>query len=67
MNSDPSKATKWKGRILMGVEYFESESPKLGVEKMSTTPPLDDDGNEVTDEAGRPAKSIVELAEDYSN
>ena len=67
MNSDPTKATKWKGRILMGVEYFESESPKLGVEKMSTTPPLDEHGNEVTDKAGRPVKSIVELADDYSN
>ena len=47
MNKDPNKATKWKGRILMGVEYFESESPKLGVEKMSTTPPVDDEGNEI--------------------
>ena len=36
MNSDPSKATLWKGRVLIGVEYAESESPKLGVEPMST-------------------------------
>ena len=60
MNKDPTKATKWKGRILMGVEYFESESPKCGVEKMSTTPPLDEEGNEIEG-----AKSIVELAQDY--
>lgn len=60
MNKDPNKATKWKGRILMGVEYFESESPKLGVEPMSTTPPKDDEGNEIEGE-----KSIVELAQEY--
>ena len=32
MNKDPTKATKWKGRILIGIEYEESESPKLGVD-----------------------------------
>ena len=57
MNKDPNKATKWKGRILIGIEYFESESPKLGVEKMSPTPPLDDEGNEIEGE-----KSMIELA-----
>ena len=36
MNEDPPKVTKWRGRILMGVESFESMSPKLKVEKMST-------------------------------
>ena len=41
MNSDPSKATLWKGRVLIGIEYAESESPKLGVEPMSTQPPID--------------------------
>ena len=60
MNKDPTKATKWKGRILIGVEYFESESPKCGVEPMSTTPPLDEEGNEMVG-----VKSIVELANDY--
>ena len=60
MNKDPSKATKWKGRILIGVEYFESESPRLGVEPMSTTPPVDEEGNEIEGE-----KSIVELANEY--
>ena len=60
MNKDPSKATKWKGRILIGVEYFESESPKLGTEPMSTTPPVDEDGNEIPGQT----KSIVELAQE---
>ena len=48
MNKDPSKATKWKGRILFGVEYdSDTETPKLGVEKMSTTPPVDEEGNPI--------------------
>jgi hypothetical protein len=33
MNKDPQKATKWKGRILIGIETMEDvETPKLGVE-----------------------------------
>lgn len=37
MNKDPQKATKWKGRILIGIETMEDvETPKLGVEQMST-------------------------------
>jgi len=50
MNKDPVKATKWKGRILIGVEHVaDTESPKLGVEQMSSTPPMnkDENGNEV--------------------
>lgn len=57
MNKDPHIATKWKGRILIGIEHEETEAPKLGVEAMSTMPPAD--------EAGKPipnAKSIVELS-----
>jgi len=40
MNSDPSKATLWKGRVLIGVEYAESETPRLGTEPMSVEPPI---------------------------
>ena len=43
MNKDPTKATKWKGRILIGVEYEESESPKCGVELMASEPPTGPD------------------------
>jgi len=41
MNTDPSKASCWKGRVLIGVEHEESETPKLGVEPMSVLPPID--------------------------
>jgi len=48
MNKDPVKATKWKGRILIGIEFEEEvETPKLGVEAMSTIPPKDKDGNDI--------------------
>ena len=60
MNKDPQKATKWKGRILIGVEHYETEGPQLGVEPMSRLPPKDEDGNEIEG-----AKSIVEIAEEY--
>ena len=46
MNEDPSIATLWKGRVLVGVEYEESETPKLGVEKMSIEPPKDPETEE---------------------
>lgn len=61
MNKDPMKATKWKGRILFGVEHCESESPKFGVESMSTSPPTDPETNEEIPGA----KSIVQLSKDY--
>ena len=61
MNKDPLKATKWKGRILFGVEHFESESPKLGVESMDTKPPVDPETNQEIPGA----KSIVQLSKDY--
>ena len=60
MNKDPTKATKWKGRILIGIEHYESETPRLGVEAMDIYPPKDDDGNEIPG-----AKSIVDLANEY--
>ena len=60
MNKDPTKATKWKGRILIGVEHYETEGRQLGVEPMSRLPPKDEDGNEIEG-----AKSIVELADEY--
>ena len=61
MNKDPTKATKWKGRILIGIEYEESESPKLGVDdKMCMERPKDEEGNEIQD-----AKTIAELALEY--
>ena len=47
MNKDPQKATKWKGRILIGVEHYETEGPQLGVEPMSRLLPKDEDGNEI--------------------
>ena len=47
MNKDPTKATKWKGRILIGIEHDDTENPKLGVERMSTMPPQDSEGNEI--------------------
>ena len=55
MNKDPLIATKWKGRILIGIEYEETEAPKLGVESMSTLPPNDEEGNPI-----KGATSIVE-------
>ncbi len=40
MNKDPVKATKWKGRILIGIETVpNTETPKLGVQPMSTEVP----------------------------
>ena len=46
MNKDPVKATKWKGRILIGIEHIaDTESPKLGVEPMSAIPPTEKDEN----------------------
>ena len=62
MNKDPIKATKWKGRILIGIEHFEEESPKLGVEFMSTMPPQDSEGNEIEGE-----RSIVDISKDFMN
>ena len=59
MNKDPTIATEWKGRLLIGIEYEETESPKLGKEKMSTMPPRDFEGKEIIGE-----KSIVELSDD---
>ena len=48
MNKDPSIATKWKGRILIGIEheFLDEKAPKLGCFPIETTPPLDEDGNE---------------------
>lgn len=60
MNKDPTKATKWKGRVLIGIEHEESETPRLGVEDMKTEHPKDEEGEEIPG-----AKSIVELAQDY--
>jgi len=55
MNKDPLKATKWKGRILIGIEFEEDvDTPKYGVEAMSTIPPKDENGNEIEG-----AKTIV--------
>ena len=53
MNKNPQIATKWKGRILIGIEYEETEAPKLGVERMSTVPPNDENGAPI-------GKSIVQ-------
>lgn len=47
MNKDPIIATKWKGRVLIGIEFEETESPKLGVESMSTMPPNDEEGKPI--------------------
>lgn len=49
MNKDPTIATKWKGRILIGIEheFLDEKAPKLGCFPMDATPPKDDDGNEV--------------------
>lgn len=60
MNTDPSKATAWKGRVLIGVEHMESESPKFGIEAMSVTPPLDP----VSELPIEGAKSIVDVAKE---
>ena len=59
MNKDPTIATKWKGRILIGIEHEETEAPRLGVESMSTIPPNDPEGNPIPG-----AKSIVDVAND---
>jgi len=61
MNTDPSKATLWKGRVLIGIEHEISESPKLGIEKMSTLPPIDPD----TEQPIEGALSIVDEAKAY--
>ena len=61
MNEDPSIATLWKGRILIGIEYEESESPKLGVEEMSIQPPKDPE----TEEPIPGAQSLVEESKQY--
>lgn len=48
MNSDPTKATAWKGRILIGIEHEENvETPRCGVESMPTSPPVDKEGHPV--------------------
>jgi len=60
MNDDPSKATKWKGRILFGIEFEESESPKLGTEAMPVEPQLGADGKPLPG-----AKTMRELAKEY--
>lgn len=60
MNKDPTKATKWKGRVLIGIEHEETEAPRLGVEAMETKPPCDEEGNEIPG-----ARSIVEIAKDF--
>ena len=57
MNKDPLIATKWKGRVLIGIEFEETEAPKLGVEAMSTEPPKDVEGKVMEGE-----KSIVDLS-----
>lgn len=62
MNKDPTIATKWKGRILIGVEHEEVETPKLGVESMSTQQPEDSEGNPIPG-----AKSIVEISKNYTD
>ena len=55
MNKDPTIATKWKGRVLIGIEHEETEAPRLGVESMSTMPPKDLEGKEIPN-----ATSIVQ-------
>ena len=57
MNKDPTIATDWKGRLLIGIEHEETEAPKLGVEPMSTLPPNDFEGQPIPG-----AKSIVDLS-----
>ena len=61
MNKDPSIATKWKGRVLIGIEHEDTENPKIDVEAMSTLPPLDAEGQPIEG-----AKSIVEEAQAYA-
>ena len=34
MNTNPVKATKWKGRVLFSVESEESDKPILKVDKI---------------------------------
>ena len=62
MNKDPTIATKWKGRILIGIEHFELDetSPQLGCFPIETQPPRDEDGNE---QEGW--QSIPELAQQW--
>ena len=62
MNKDPTIATKWKGRILIGIEHFQLDetSPQLGCFPIETQPPTDEDGNE---QEGW--QSITELAKQF--
>ena len=62
MNKDPTIATKWKGRILIGIEHVAlgEKSPQLGCFPIETQPPKDEDGNE---EEGW--QSMAELAKQY--
>ena len=48
MNKDPTIATKWKGRILIGIEheFLDEKAPKLGCFPIETQPPVDKDGKE---------------------
>ena len=62
MNKDPTIATDWKGRLLIGIEHEETEAPKLGVEPMSTLPPNDFEGQPIPG-----AKSIVDLSVEAAN
>ena len=63
MNKDPTKATSWKGRILIGVEHEENfETPKCDVESMSTTAPLDKNGDPIM-KNGVALESILALSE----
>ena len=61
MNSDPSKATLWKGRVLIGVEYAESESPMIAVQKMDTEAPIDPQ----TEKPSLTEPSIRDVAKKY--
>ena len=62
MNKDPTKATCWKGRILIGIEHEESESPKLGVDsKLCLERPKDEEGNEIEG-----APTIAEMALEFT-
>ena len=61
MNKDPSKATKWKGRILIGIETEpDCEAPKCGVESMGTEPAKDTNGDPIPGSV-----SMVQLAEQF--
>ena len=49
MNKDPTIATKWKGRILIGIEhvFLDEDAPRFGVFPLETQPPKDEEGKEI--------------------